>query len=307
MIHSNVVVSELFNNRDISELNPILFNGPCGVGKEFYIQEYLYHSFCVNNKSFYERKDCDCISCKRIKSDKTSDIIKFSGEEKTEEVREKISSVDGNPQELGHKVLILRNIHKYNKNILDSLLKIIEEPQKLKIFSTSTNLEFVPEAIKSRFFIFQFPYLDQDILSKILEDQNLESYKFIFDRYKFRSVFQLDVFKYFDFEEKFDSLFTRVSSSFEIKEQIKIFLNGIKDSRHHVEDVLDFFLEYYNWRVFNLYDENSLFGINYNLILKSHSYTLFKYMNRNNSYYFMNLENQLFNFFNSVYCLRKLC
>lgn len=322
-LHTHKVISKLFNEYvdRLSELKSINLLGPSGLGKLFYIQEFIRQIQCDNYKPFsdingsYWQK-CDCRICRNIINDKACDVLILRGNEKIDEVRSKINQfVDTSPVEFKYKFLVVQNLHKFNNHELDVFLNFVEEPPKhIKIFTTASDLEQISDPIKSRIQSFELSYLLKEDLKLILTDNSeLEAYLAILDKYDFKTINQLIFYSKYDFEGLFLKLFSKAESSYEVDMEFTKFLDSVREQNEfQLDQIINFFLEFYLIRVYEFCDLNpDNIKIQYfkeytqEKVVSVFSKSLFKYSDFLSQKY-VNIRTQLFIFFNLIFTIKKI-
>ena len=322
-IHTHKTVSKLFNRNidNISELRPINLWGPSGLGKLFYIKEFIRHIQCKEYKPFiaiediYQRR-CNCRICRNIISDNAADILTLESNENIEKIRDKFNDfIDSTPVEWRYKFLIVQNLQRFNNRELDIFLNIFEEPpDHIKIFTTSTDLEGIPYAIKSRLFSFKVnPFKKEDLKIILKVNSELETYLSTVDRYKFNTIDQLIMYNKFTFEDIFLNIFSKVDGSYGIEKKMNYLFNLIEIQKEfQMSEVLKFFLDFSIARLDEFFELNAgekkihiLKEVVLNKILNIFSESLFKYINGPRNYN-INIKNQIFTLFNLIFMVRKL-
>ena len=86
------------------------------------------------------------------------------------DVRELKQKVKSSPSLVKYRIYILDEIHMFSVQAFDSLLKLLEEPPKHAIFIlATTELDKIPETIKSRVQIYKFNLISEDKIKSRLE------------------------------------------------------------------------------------------------------------------------------------------
>lgn len=104
---------------------------------------------------------------------KTVDIYEIDAASRRgiDDIRELREHVRGAPMESKYKVYIIDEVHMLTKEAFNALLKTLEEPPAHVIFVlATTELDKVPETIRSRVQIMQFRHPTQDILETYISD-----------------------------------------------------------------------------------------------------------------------------------------
>lgn len=322
-IHTHQVISKLFKeyfNR-LSDLKPINLLGPSGVGKITYIKEFIRQLQCERYKPFFNvdsdyLKSCNCSICKKILNEEATDILFLDSGGSIQDIRDKVNSfIDSYPVEYDLKFLVVQDLQKFNKNELDIFLNIFEEPPDyLKIFTTASDLKSVSTPIQSRLQSFELSVLDQGAMKKIVENSSkLEAYSFVLNKYSFKTIDELIYYNKFIFEELFLDLYMRVGNSYNLNKTLTKFLNLVREQyESQFFDIILFFLEFYLVRLYEFckLNENNIKVVSFRdyiqmkLIPNFMEYS-FNYFNHLEQYK-INVETQLFNFFNLIFMLKKI-
>lgn len=322
-IHSHRRISELFNrhlNR-LKELGPVNIWGSSGLGKLFYIKEYIRHIECGGYTPFLSisepyKEECSCGVCSQIVENKAADIMFIEKSESIRDLRDLVNSfINSLPIEFRFKYLIVQNLDMFNNNELDVFLNVFEEPPKhLKIFVTSVFIDKISNPIQSRLSSFCVNSFNRETFETIVKNTTeLKQYLKVLNRYNFNTINQLLCYNKFEFEERFKEFFVNVESSYDIEVGIEQFLKVVGEQTVFLElEVIDFFFEFYIDRLNEFLDlnkDNPNIGVfkqfSDEKLMPLYSDSLFKCISLKNPYY-MNIKNQMFLLLNTVYMSRKI-
>ncbi len=273
----------------------ILLVGSKGIGKSFSI----YHGIEKWNPEFSER----------IKATKTPDLLEIQGNEGISEIRDSLQAfVSQTAKELQTKVLVLKNIDFYSLEVCDLLLKTIEENNTFSLFATSLS-ENIRPALASRLHIYHIPDLSKEEIRQICEGSSRQVHLLkIIDKWSFKSIFELESYSKYSFEDLFTSLYVKALSPAEILEALEPFFKSIKELP--VFDKLPliyFFLEYFSARVLQepITDVKSQrYQKNLTKVLLRYSSSLLANLNNPTYYSQINLEHQITGFFLTIFTLK---
>lgn len=152
--HITTTIVNSLKNKTFS--HAYLLTGPRGVGKTSIARLF---AFAVNGIDYDESKTYSDIIEIDAASNRRIDEIR--------ELREKIGIV---PSILKYKVYIIDEVHMLTKEAFNALLKTLEEPPEHAIFIlATTDLQKVPDTIKSRCVRFSFLSIPDDKIKKHLQ------------------------------------------------------------------------------------------------------------------------------------------
>lgn len=296
--HLGFIFKFLAKNKE--QLHTLLFYGIRGVGKYSFIKHIIKMWNCPN-------LDCSCQTCQKIDSGNSSDILEFTSGEPIQEFRNKINEFYSNTtKEMEHKYLILRNLDFYTPDIMDVLLKTLEDRKNFQIFATSSCSEKIRPAVLSRFQSYYVTPLTPHDLKRILEnDKVLHPYLGSLEKSTFGSVFEVDCFVRYNFEDLFDLLHNKVKSPTEVLAAVDILWRPIKDLK--VCDklpILEYFIGYYTGKVLQISPE--IYKQYLRKVLLRFSDSLFSNLQNPQYYSNINLENQLQSLFLSLFILKSV-
>lgn len=120
----------------------LLFEGEDGCGKLTFA--HLTAAALLCEQPLEQRPCGQCRNCKRVMTDTHPDVSVIGDEDKLKGfhidlVRQLRADAYIRPNEGGHKVYILRNIHNMTEQAQNALLKIIEEPPTQVVFLMTCN------------------------------------------------------------------------------------------------------------------------------------------------------------------------
>ena len=147
-----------------------IFSGPRGVGKTSAARILAKSLDCVNGPTPTPCGHCE--QCVSITSGNSMDVIEIDGasNNSVDDVRELQETINQNPFAARRKVYIIDEVHMLSKGAFNALLKTLEEPPDFVIFIfATTELEKIPETIKSRCQVFQFNRISIENIVRRLE------------------------------------------------------------------------------------------------------------------------------------------
>jgi hypothetical protein len=325
IIHTQKIISLLFNKfiSQIEKLGPINLIGPNGIGKTYYIKEFIRNIQCSRYIPFSDislnySKECDCCVCRKIIEDKAMDILTLNSDlnniENIKETRNKIEDfIYSNPKEFKFKFLIIRNLQYFSEQSSNVFLRILEEPPGyLKIFTTCDDRHNVLNTLLSRLKSFQCDPLNKEDIKSILNSNNkLEIYLRSLTKYDFKTLDQILVYIAFSFEDKFKKFFLEGIDTYSLDKEMNYFMQNIEDNLEYKKEyILNFFIEFYIQRVrefftFKKEDPKIIFFKDKfeNNFIPIFSDSFFKYLNKSNP--FINYNTQMFIFLNLMNIFKK--
>ena len=141
-----------------------LFAGPRGVGKTTSARLLAKSLNCKHGPSIHPCNKCE--SCVGITASSSIDCIEIDGASNTsvEDIR-RIKSDIMYPPSSRFKIYIIDEVHMLSNSAFNALLKTIEEPPDYVIFIfATTEIQKVPQTIKSRCQFFRFKSIGQDLV-----------------------------------------------------------------------------------------------------------------------------------------------
>ena len=181
--------------------------------------------------------------------EQSADVRTLVSSSLPELVRAVFETTEHLPAETRYKHLCLRNLHRYSKHSLDTLLKVMESPPAhLRVTATARSLDHLPPAIVSRFRIWRVRPLSRDALAEVLESkETLRPYRAALDArgsYPWSSPAQLALHTRYGFDAAADGLLFHARVG-----KLEATLSNLVDEldRHPVyplEDLMDLFLSY---------------------------------------------------------------
>ncbi len=181
LIGQEFVVSTLENSiREGRIAHAYLFSGPRGVGKTSSARLLAKALNCEHGPTAHPCGVCD--SCVNIKAGSSVDVIEIDGASNNgvDAVRAIKEEVAFPPQVSRYKIYIIDEVHMLSISAFNALLKTIEEPPEYAIFIfATTELQKVPQTIRSRCQSFHFQLISQENIVKCLrsaaDDLNIEA------------------------------------------------------------------------------------------------------------------------------------
>lgn len=145
-----------------------LFSGPRGTGKTTTARLLAKAVNCHNEDP--DRRPCnECSACIAVNEGRYLDLIEIDAATHTgvDDVRELRDRIAFAPGEGRYKVYIIDEVHRFSGSAFDALLKTLEEPPPHALFVlATTEIDRVPETIKSRCLQFEFRRLS---LNEVVE------------------------------------------------------------------------------------------------------------------------------------------
>ena len=152
-----------------------LFSGPRGVGKT---SSARLLAKALNCEIGPTSEPCGkCSSCRAIAAGESVDVIEIDGASNNgvDAVRAIKEEVLFPPQSSRYKIYIIDEVHMLSISAFNALLKTIEEPPEYIIFIfATTEIQKVPQTIRSRCQQFHFQLISQNDIVKCLESAAAE-------------------------------------------------------------------------------------------------------------------------------------
>ena len=181
LIGQEFVVSTLENAIKEGKIaHAYLFSGPRGVGKTSSARLLAKALNCETGPTAHPCGKCE--SCVNITKGSSVDVIEIDGASNNgvDAVRAIKEEVAFPPQSSRYKIYIIDEVHMLSISAFNALLKTIEEPPEYVIFIfATTEIQKVPQTIRSRCQQFHFQLISQENIVKCLksaaEDLNIEA------------------------------------------------------------------------------------------------------------------------------------
>ncbi len=149
-----------------------IFAGPRGVGKTTTARILARALNCVKGPTPEPCGKCD--ACVEIAQGRDVDVLEIDGATYTgvDDVREVIVEPLGiAPMRDRFKIFIIDEVHRISKNAFDALLKSVEEPPPyVKFMMATTELDKVPDTIRSRSQVYELKTLPLAAIRQQLQD-----------------------------------------------------------------------------------------------------------------------------------------
>jgi DNA polymerase-3 subunit gamma/tau len=149
-----------------------IFAGPRGVGKTTTARILARALNCVKGPTPEPCGTCD--ACVEIAQGRDVDVLEIDGATYTgvDDVREVIVEPLGiSPMRDRFKIFIIDEVHRISKQAFDALLKSIEEPPPyVKFMMATTELDKVPDTVRSRSQVFELKTLPLAAIRDLLRD-----------------------------------------------------------------------------------------------------------------------------------------
>jgi DNA polymerase-3 subunit delta' len=155
------------------QTNTLLFSGPPGSGKSFFLKAFAQDFLCESSSEF----SCGvCASCKSFHMDNPPDFKEYNKEKgllKIQQVRDLQQDAFLHPVFGRKKLIVLYEADAMTLEAANALLKILEEPNRSTCFILETSKpDKILSTIRSRSILFRFtPYSNED-MKAILESTN---------------------------------------------------------------------------------------------------------------------------------------
>ena len=146
-----------------------IFTGPRGTGKTSTAKIFAKTLNCTNNESGISCDECDMC----LNYNNSADIIEIDAASNNgvEEIRSLRDSVKIAPYNSKYKVYIIDEVHMLSNSAWNAFLKTLEEPPSHVIFIlATTEINKIPDTVKSRCQRFDFSKISDDIMNDYLRD-----------------------------------------------------------------------------------------------------------------------------------------
>lgn len=148
--------------------NGYLIKGQKGFGKKELAYDFANAILCKNKTG-----KCDCVSCKKFKTNNHPNLKMIKTDEKqikVEQITEILKQIKRAPYEDGYYVVIIEDAEKMNASSQNKLLKSLEEPQNT-IFLLTTNNNSLLDTIVSRCLIFEPKPVNSEEIRSLLKEK----------------------------------------------------------------------------------------------------------------------------------------
>lgn len=157
------------------QANTLLFAGPPGSGKSFFLKAFAKDFLCTKNSGVACGK---CPSCKSFSMGVIPDFKECNEQKnpiKIQQIRSLQQDALLHPVYSNKKLIVLYGADNLTLEASNALLKMLEEPNLSTCFILETNMpDKILSTIRSRSVLFRFqPYSDRDMKS-ILESSSIE-------------------------------------------------------------------------------------------------------------------------------------
>ncbi|MBK9388463.1 MAG: DNA polymerase III subunit gamma/tau [Planctomycetes bacterium] len=150
-----------------------LFTGPRGVGKTSTARILAAALNCQSASGPTATPCGTCDSCRAIAAGNDVDVVEIDGasNRKIDDIRALREQVGYAPMRSRFKVYIIDEVHQLTSEAFNALLKTLEEPPPhVKFLFATTEVEKVPETIRSRCQIHEFHRIREEDIEKRLEE-----------------------------------------------------------------------------------------------------------------------------------------
>ena len=154
----------------------ILFSGNEGSGRKI-LAKYTAQLFLCED---HDRRACgECAACRNTENDDHPDVIfvkqSCGGKYLIDPFREVLSETVIMPIGGNVKIYVFEDCDTMSPQILNTLLKLIEEPPAhLRFVFTCRNTSIIPETVMSRVTEFEVPDMDAESCARCLEDMGTD-------------------------------------------------------------------------------------------------------------------------------------
>ena len=147
-----------------------IFTGSRGTGKTTSARIFAEAVNCTDLR--YGNPCHECDNCRAFDNGSMLDVIEIDGASNRgiNEARELIEKARFKPNQGKYKIYIIDEVHMLTTEAFNALLKSIEEPpEHVKFILATTEIDKVPETIRSRAQKFDFHKIKDDTIIKRLE------------------------------------------------------------------------------------------------------------------------------------------
>ncbi len=165
MLFGNIIaIQKISKSRDDMFF---ILKGPKGLGKSIVGNSLAKYTLCLT-----KRVDCQCESCRKVRSGTHPDLILLSKEKdsnsiKVDDIRRIFTEVHTRPLVSNFKVVVIDDANYLTKESQNKLLKQLEEPPEYMKFIFITHNDLLP-TVESRGKIFKFFALPEEEMDSFL-------------------------------------------------------------------------------------------------------------------------------------------
>lgn len=143
-----VLINALTHNR---VAHGYIFSGLRGIGKTSLTRIFSCALNCEENS--LGQKTCECSQCCQIREGRHMDVLEIDGasHNSVDDIREIEEASSFSPTVGRYKIYIIDEVHMLSRSAFNALLKTLEEPpDHVKFMMATTELEKIPDTIRSR-------------------------------------------------------------------------------------------------------------------------------------------------------------
>lgn len=292
----------------VDKLRPLIILGKPGTGRNQLVKTILHIHLCEKSdhpsfKEFFTNLPniwkCECPQCEKLDRELHPDVFKIDGNLGVQELREFLDNfVSKYPTYNPYKFLILNNLDTYSSQMLDVLLKLVEEPEdNVKVIMIASNKEFIRPAILSRSFLIEQNAFDPVTLREVVKSSpKTQTMLKLLDDFHFNSLFDVKIYYQYRIKDFVENLLFHKNwaTYFDLDKAIKQFMDQLPTD-YTRKFVLEFLVNYVFF-ILNDYMKECRNILLLNLrkkILQTFNDSLAKYVRLNNVTAYINVENQI--------------